>query len=253
MGVPLEWNVFFLYSSLVLFGHEAAVGVTAPASPLLGVILLVCLVAVPVLGHVRPDLVSFLPAMRYYAGNWPTSLWCFRHGTERKLDAGIVKAAALPIDQLARLYDRDTAELMLHQALAWRALHSHGRALNGLLPRALDDPDVYDVRDGETVAGAILGWNFGDGHLHNEQLLRAVQERCGYQPGELRVIVLEQPMHRPCQHYRIVDAATGLIEEGCVTVGDMVTRQPWLDAAEAAVPVHHHCAAAAPAKAAAHG
>ncbi|MFE1883264.1 DUF3556 domain-containing protein [Streptomyces diastatochromogenes] len=253
MGVPLEWNVFFIYSALVLFGHEAAVGLTDLDSPVLGALLLLSLVAVPVLGHVRPDLVSFLPSMRYYAGNWPTTLWCFKPGTEDRLNSAITKASAPPFDQLARLYDRDTAELMLHKALAWRSLHSHGRALNGLLPRALDDVDAYDVRDGETVAGTVLGWNFGDGHLHNEQLLRAVQERCHYEPGELRVIVLEsQPMQRQCQHYRIVDAATGPIEEGCVTVADMVARQPWLDGDEPAIPVRHHCTSAVPIRAAAH-
>lgn len=142
---------------------------------------------------------------------------------------------------------------MLHKALAWRSLHSHGRARNGLLPRALDDVDAYDVRDRETVAGTVLGWNFGDGHLHNEQLLRAVQERCHYEPGELRVIVLEsQPMQRQCRHHRIVDAATGPIEEGCVTVADMVARQPWLDADEPAIPVRHHCTSAVPIRPAAH-
>ncbi|MPY81017.1 MAG: hypothetical protein GEV04_21790, partial [Actinophytocola sp.] len=30
------------------------------------------------------------------------------------------------------------------------------------------------------------------------------------------------------QHYRIVDAATGVLEEGYVQVADMVARQPWL-------------------------
>jgi hypothetical protein len=31
------------------------------------------------------------------------------------------------------------------------------------------------------------------------------------------------------QRYRILDAATGLVEEGWVDVAEMVTRQPWLD------------------------
>ncbi|MFF4650819.1 DUF3556 domain-containing protein [Streptomyces sp. NPDC001380] len=249
MGVPLEWNVFFVYSALVLFGRYAAVGPTALHSPLPAAVLLVCLVGVPVLGNLRPDLVSFLPSMRYYAGNWPTSLWCFRRGAEGRLDAGVAKAAALPVDQVAALYGRENAELLLHLGLAWRSLHSHGRALNGLLPRAVGDPDAYDVRDGETVAGAVLGWNFGDGHLHGEQLLRAVQERCGFAPGELRVVALEsQPVHRRCQHYRILDAADGTVEEGCVDVADMTGRQPWLDGPGSTVPVRPACPAAAGAR-----
>ncbi len=46
-----------------------------------------------------------------------------------------------------------------------------------------------------------------------------------------------QPTHRQRQHYRIVDAASGLIEEGHVNVGEMVTRQPWLDDETPAIPV----------------
>ncbi|MFE0251293.1 DUF3556 domain-containing protein [Streptomyces sp. NPDC059010] len=238
MGVPLEWNVFFIYSALVLFGHDAAVGAFALHSTLLAAVLALSLVVVPVLGHVRPDLVSFLPSMRYYAGNWATSLWCFRKGTEHRLNEHIVKASALPVDQLTRLYGPEAAELVLHQGLAWRAMHSHGRALVGLLPRAVDDVESYDVREGEMVAGAVLGWNFGDGHLHDEQLLAAVQQRCGFAPGDLRVVLLEsQPTHRQRQHYRIVDAATGQIEEGYVDVREMVVRQPWLDDETPAIPV----------------
>ena len=86
------------------------------------------------------------------------------------------------------------------------------------------------MREGELIAGVAVGWNFGDGHFHHEQLLAAVQERCGFAEGELRIVAIEsQPAHRPHQHYRIYDAATGLIEEGYVRVADMVERQPWLD------------------------
>jgi hypothetical protein len=109
-------------------------------------------------------------------------------------------------------------------------MHSHGRALNGLLPHAVDDVEAYHVREGELIAGVVLGYNFGDGHFHDRRLLEAVQERCGFEPGELRVITLEsQPAHDQRQRYRIYDAADGLIEEGWVNVADMVERQPWLD------------------------
>jgi hypothetical protein len=36
-----------------------------------------------------------------------------------------------------------------------------------------------------------------------------------------------QPLGRAVQPYRIVDAATGIVEEGEVDVADMVSRQPW--------------------------
>ncbi len=86
------------------------------------------------------------------------------------------------------------------------------------------------MREGELVSGVVNGWNFGDGHFHSEQLLEAVQERCQFKPGEVRVVAIEsQPAHIQRQHYRILDAATGLIEEGWVNVADMVERLPWLD------------------------
>jgi hypothetical protein len=109
-------------------------------------------------------------------------------------------------------------------------MHSHGRALNGLLARAAGgDVEAFHVREGELISGVVNGWNFGDGHLHDEQLLAAVQERCDFEPGELRVVMLEsQPAQVQRQHYRIHDAATGLVEEGWVNVADMVSRLPWL-------------------------
>jgi hypothetical protein len=119
---------------------------------------------------------------------------------------------------------------MLNKGLAFRAMHSHGRALNGLLPHAVDDVEAYDVREGELISNVVNGWNFGDGHLHDLQLIEAVQERCRFDPGEVRVITLEsQPAHVQRQRYRVYDAATGLMEEGWVNVRDMVERVPWLD------------------------
>jgi hypothetical protein len=93
----------------------------------------------------------------------------------------------------------------------------------------VDDLEAYHVREGELISGVVNGWNFGDGHLHNKQLLDAVQERCGFAEGELRIVTLEsQPAHIQRQRYRIYDAASGLIEEGWVNVADMVARGPWL-------------------------
>lgn len=243
LGVPQEWNVFIVYSAIVLFGHYAGVGFGDAGAPLLLALLAAALVAMVALGNLAPRLVSFLASMRYYAGNWATSLWCFKEGAEEVLDRAIRKSSALPVTQLSKLYGPEVANLLLYKGLAWRAMHTHGRALMGLLPRAVPDLDGYTIREGETIAGLVIGWNFGDGHLHDESLLRAIQERCGYAEGELRVVILEsQPIHRQRQHYRIVDAAAGLIEEGYVDVADMVSRQPWLDSdapdSEGTIPVH---------------
>lgn len=229
MGVPLEWNVFFLFSLFFLFGQHAEISVYDLHSPLLLALLLTGLVVLPIAGNMFPQQISFLPAMRYYAGNWATSLWCFRAGAEDTVEANVVKSSALVINQLAKLYDRSTAELVGDKvAGAFRAMHLHGRALNGLLPRALENEADYSIRDGEIIAGPLIGWNFGEGHLHNEQLLAAVQRRCRFADGDLRVIVLEgQPIHRKEQAYRILDAQSGLIEAGYVAVADMLSRQPW--------------------------
>jgi hypothetical protein len=232
LAVPLEWNVFMIFGVLFLFGHYGSVPFSSIDDPLLLAILAVTCVGLPVLGNLRPDLISFLPSMRYYAGNWATSQWLFRRDTEAeaKLDRDLVKAAPTVGVQLEKFYEPELIEVLLYKGLAFRSMHSHGRALNGLTARAVTDVEDYDVREGELVAGVVLGYNFGDGHFHDQRLLAAVQERCHFAPGEVRVVTLEsQPAHAQRQRYRIWDAADGLVEEGYVDVAEMAKRQPWLD------------------------
>lgn len=231
LAVPLEWNVFMIFGLLFLFGHYGAVPWSTIDDPLLPAILALTCVGLPVLGNFRPDLVSFLPSMRYYAGNWATSQWLFRResGAEAKLDRAVVKSAPIVGEQLRRFYEPELIDVLLYKGLAFRSMHSHGRALNALTARAVEDVDAYEVREGELVAGVVLGYNFGDGHFHDHRLLAAVQERCGFGPGELRIVTLEsQPAHVQRQRYRIWDAADGLVEEGYVEVADMARCQPWL-------------------------
>jgi hypothetical protein len=232
LAVPLEWNVFMIFGLFFLFGHYADVPFSTIDDPLLLVILGLICVGLPVLGNFRPDLVSFLPSMRYYAGNWATSQWLFRRegDAEAKLDSEIVKAAPTVEEQLKKFYEPELIEVLLYKGLSFRSMHSHGRALNALTLRAVDDVEDYSVREGELVAGVVLGYNFGDGHFHDHRLLAAVQERCRFAPGELRVVTLEsQPAHVQRQRWQIWDAADGLVEEGWVDVREMVKRQPWLD------------------------
>lgn len=229
MGVPLEWNVFMIYAVLVLFVENAALGVGDLAEPLPVVLLVVAAVTPVVWGNLSPQQVSFLPAMRYYAGNWDTSFWCFTPEALDKLEAGTVKATPLPHVTLENVYGKEQAEVPLFTGYAFRTLHSHGRALFGLIPRACGrDHESYLPIDGEVVAGVVLGWNFGDGHLHNEQFIEALQQRCGFEPGDVRIVLLHaQPIHRQTQQYRLVDAALGELERGEVRVADMCARQPW--------------------------
>jgi hypothetical protein len=107
-------------------------------------------------------------------------------------------------------------------------MHLHGRALATLVPRAVDRLQDYEWMDGEIIAGLALGWNFGEGHLHHEQLLAAIQEQCGFEAGEVRCIFVEsQPLLRPSLAYRIVDAKTGQIEAGALSIDELRSRQPW--------------------------
>ena len=141
----------------------------------------------------RPDKISFLPSMRYYAGNWATTQWLFRKGSgaEEKLDTEIPKSARIISKQVGDIYDDELAQYLQNRGLAFRAMHSHGRALNALLPHAVDDVEAYDAREGELISNIVNGWNFGDAHFHGKQLLDAVQRICGFEPGDIRVIFLE--------------------------------------------------------------
>jgi hypothetical protein len=227
MGVPLEWNVFMMFAIGSLFVKHAGLGLSDVQHPVPLVVLLVVVASTVVLGNVRPDLVSFLPAMRYYAGNWDTSVWLFTPSGLDKLTHGTVRAAPMPYDALEAFYGKEQAVLPIWIGYAFRSMHSHGRALFSLVDRlAPDEADL--LLEGELVAGVVLGWNFGDGHMHNENLVAALQERCHFEPGEVRVVMLEsQPIQRQAQRYRLVDAATGELERGEVLVRDMVAAQPW--------------------------
>lgn len=239
MGVPLEWNVYMIFGIGILFVHHAQYGIQDITQPIPVALIVGALVAGIVAGNVAPRKVSFLIGMRYYAGNWDTSLWCFKPSAITKLETAVKKSAHLPRTQLATLYDERQADVMLHLSYAFRSMHTHGRALFGLVARACGPHHETDYlpMDGELVAGTALGWNFGDGHLHNEQLVQALHERCRFDDGELRIIILDgQPIHRPQQAYRLVDAATGELERGHVNVRDMLDRQPWDDG----IPVHPH-------------
>jgi hypothetical protein len=234
LAVPLEWNLFMIFGILFLFGHHGDVPLSSLDDPLLIAMLAILCIGLPILGGIRPDKISFLPSMRYYAGNWATTQWLFRRGSgaEEKLDTEIPKSARIIVEQVGDIYDRELAEYLLNRGLGFRALHSHGRALNALLPHAVDDVEAYDAREGELISNIVNGWNFGDGHFHGKQLLDAVQGICGFEPGEVRVIVLEsEPTARGRGHqrYEIFDAATGLVETGTVAVADMVNASPWLD------------------------
>ncbi|MDZ4233403.1 MAG: DUF3556 domain-containing protein [Dietzia sp.] len=232
MGVPLEWNVFMMFSVLALFVGNAGVGLGDLQSPW-PIVLFAVVAGTVVVGNLFPRKVSFLPGMRYYAGNWDTSLWCIKPSAAAKIENGIVAIASMPAAQMEKFYgSRETAEMYQYMGYAFRSFNTHGRAMFTLAHRVMAGYEEADfvLTDGERICSTAIGWNFGDGHMHNEQLIAALQKRCGFEPGEVRVMLLDaQPIHKQRQEYRLVDAATGEFERGYVQVADMVTRQPWDD------------------------
>ncbi len=245
MGVPLEWNVFMIFGVLWLFVAHARLGLSDLANPLPVAILFTVIAGTVVIGNLLPRKVSFLPGMRYYAGNWDTTVWCVKPSADEKFRIGSRALGPMYHLQLERLYKTKEEVLVpIHLAFAFRGMNTHGRALYTLVHRALAgyNEDDYNLCEGENLCSMVLGWNFGDGHMHNECLIDALQQRCGFEPGDVRVVILDaQPIHIQRQEYRLVDAATGEFERGYVDVDDMVTTQPWAD--DLPVHVRHSTAA----------
>ncbi len=232
LAVPLEWNVLFAYATIFLFlGFPAWRGYAATnmSSPWLTVAIVAALVFYPILGNFRPDKVSFLPSMRQYAGNWASAVWAFVPGAESKLN-NVTRTAKNQIDQfIAFGYEPQWAEITMQRAIAWRTMHSQGRGLFSVLLKTLPDIDSRAVREGEFVCNSLIGFNFGDGHLHDEDLIAAVQRQAAFEPGELVVVWVEsQAWRSKVQHYKVIDAALGVIERGTWNVADAVAEQPWL-------------------------
>lgn len=245
LAVPLEWNILYMFSAFWLFyGHGAWDGFgLGDMAPALAIGTIVVLAVFPVLGNLRPDLVSFLPSARYYAGNWATSQWAFRRGptkhdgAEHRINLHSKSPAKTQYEQISKLYGPGVAEIFLQKCVAWRSMHSHGRALSSLIIDHVDDPQNYDIREGEFVASTVLGWQFGDGHLHDEQFITELQRRCGFAPGDCIVVYIEsEPFGKGTQHYRVHDLGVGLIDEGYVRVDDLVDVQGWLP--DGRIPTH---------------
>jgi uncharacterized membrane protein YkgB len=232
LAVPLEWNVLFAYASVFLFlGFPAADGyaVTDMSSPWLTALLVGALVFFPILGNFRPDKVSFLPSMRQYAGNWASAVWAFTPGAEAKLNK-VTRTAKNQVDQFVEFgYEPQWAEITMQSTIAWRTMHSQGRGLFSVLLKTLPDINTRTVREAEFTCNSLIGFNFGDGHLHDEDLITAVQRQAVFEPGELVVVWVEsQGWGSKVQHYKVIDAALGVIERGTWKVADAVAEQPWL-------------------------
>ncbi len=227
-GAVFEWNLLSLYAAFFLFVAHPGITVLDVDSLPLALYLFVGCFVLPLVGNLVPAKVSFLVSMRYYAGNWAWNAWLFRGDSQRKLDK-LKRASPLFREQLERFAPAEAAS-MDSRGMAFRSLHLQGRCLGLLFPKAIDGRPFAEYRyvDGENVAGSVLGWNFGEGHLCDHRLLAAVQAQCGFEDGELRAIVVEsQPLLRATLHWRIFDAARGQLAEGYAHLDDLARRAPW--------------------------
>ena len=135
---------------LTLFVGHAGIGLSDLTSPL-PLVLFAVLVATVALGNLFPCKVSFLPRMRYYAGNWDTTQWCLKLSALEKIDNGLVSIASMPQSQLEKIYGSpEQAEVMLYSGYAFRSMNTHGRALFTLVERAMPagHQDEYVVTEG---------------------------------------------------------------------------------------------------------
>ena len=229
IAAVFEWNILSLFAAFFLFGGHPEVSLFAVGSVVVTFYLIVGCFILPLVGNLVPSRVSFLVAMRYYAGNWAWNAWLFHNASHKKLYK-LKRAAPLLREQQERFLPPEQAVQADCGFLAFRTLHLQGRVLGKLLPTATGGRPFqeYVYADGETIAGSVVGWNFGEGHLADERLLAAVQQQCDFEDGELPVICVEaQPILGSTLHWRIVDARRGKLAEGHVELSELVKRHPW--------------------------
>jgi hypothetical protein len=125
------------------------------------------------------------------------------------------------LQQLAELFGPTLPEPTEVLVQDWRTeLHTS--------PPGVERLQDYEWLDGELVAGLALGWNFGDGHLHQEQLLESLQRQCGFEEGEVRCVFVEsQPIHVQALAWRIVDAKSGRLAQGSTRIEVLRAHQAW--------------------------
>ena len=230
-GMPVEWNILMIYGGWNLFWFHPEVSILELTQlPLLLGAMLFSLFVIPLIGNFYPSRISFLPSMRYYAGNWAYNAWLFKKdsGHREKL-AKLKTPTPFTREQLENMIDDpDTLAAAKASMSCCRFQHLQGRPLLEALPVAVDDIEDYEWYEGETFGGTVLGWNFGDGHLNGEQLLRAIQPICEFDEGELRLISVEsQPLFGPTMHWRVYCPVQGKLHEGFTRIADYLEHQPW--------------------------
>ena len=233
LAVPLEWNVLFAYATIFLFSGFPAWDGYARVEHVLAVAdgrdrRGAGVLPDPGQPAPRPGVVPAVDApVRRQLGLGGVGVRPRRRGEAEQASRAAPKNQ---IDQfIAFGYEPKWAEVTMQRAIAWRTMHSQGRGLFSVLLKTLPDIDRRTVREAEFVCNSLIGFNFGDGHLHNEDLIAAVQRQAAFEPGEFVVVWVEsQAWGSKVQHYKVIDAALGVIERGTWKVADAVNEQPWL-------------------------
>ena len=149
-------------------------GIADMSLPLLTVVILAGLLFSPRWATSVPTWCPSCP-LRQYAGNWRRR-YGVRPRAEEKLN-NVTRSSPNQIDQLVAFgYQPQWAEIFNQQTVGWRSMHSQGRGLFSVLVKNLPDIDARTVREAELVCNSLIGFNFGDGHLHNEDMIAAVQD-----------------------------------------------------------------------------
>lgn len=232
VAVPLEWNLLFaLCASIFFIGYPNSAGFSVfdMSEPWMPFSVIAIPVFFVIFGSLRPDKVSFLAALRQYGGNWATGVWAIHPDAEKKLHR-VYRPTKDQIDQFQALgMPFIQAEAFLEVSLAWRSLHTQGRGLFSILFKNVPDIDYRRVREGEFACNAMIGFNFGEGHFHDEELIAAIQEQAQFEPGEFVVAWAEsEALWHGYQEYKFIDAALGVVERGRWQVKDAAEAQPWL-------------------------
>lgn len=229
IAAVFEWNILSMYCGIFLFWHHPEVSLFEVGSVPMAIYLVIACLIVPLIGNLVPRATSFLLAMRYYAGNWAWNAWLFHKDSYDKLDK-LKRIAPLLFQQQQKFLPAAEAVEADAGFMAFRTLHLQGRVLGWKLPQLIGDRPFQEFQycDGVTVAISCIGWDFGEGHMADEKLIRAIQKECQFEEGEVRVLCVEaQPLLGSTLHWRVNDAKTGLIEEGHVDLKDLAKRKPW--------------------------
>ena len=218
IAVPLEWNVLFAYASIFLFlGFPTWHGyaVTDMSSPWLTAADRGRAGVLPDPGQL-PARQGVVPAV-----DAPVRRQLGLSGVGVRSGCGgqaeqVTRSAKNQVDQFVEFgYEPKWAEITLQSTIAWRTMHSQGRGLFSVLLKNLPDIDTRTVREAEFTCNSLIGFNFGDGHLHDEDMIAAVQREAAFEPGELVAVWVEsQGWGSKVQHYKVIDAALGVIERG---------------------------------------